>query len=386
MRKLGFVDNMLLIASGMKRSLQAGLNAFLDETSRKKETYSKQAFSKGRQRIRPEAFKELSDGVVRQFYTFGITNTFKNFHALAIDGSRYNLPTNALLKAQFDVQITSGAEQVQALGSCLCDVLNGMIVDTRFGSCKDSERDHAADMILSLDESVVSNPLYLMDRGYPSAKLMALIEGQNQHYVMRCDPTFLRGIRINNADEIITHTFKKYEKPIRFRIITIQLESGTTEYLATNLFDESISIEDFKHLYHLRWGIESKYLDLKEKMQIENFTGATPIAVRQDYYATLFLANLCGAMAYDYRDEIEAIHNKPENKHTYKLNINLTIAALKDHVVEMLLISSPRKRTFLFNRILRRLQSAVVPIRPDRKEPRIRRHKLSKYPMNSKKP
>ena len=32
--------------------------------NRKDETYSKQAFSKGRQRIRPEAIKELSDNMI----------------------------------------------------------------------------------------------------------------------------------------------------------------------------------------------------------------------------------------------------------------------------------------------------------------------------------
>ena len=77
-----------------------------------KETYSKQAFSKGRQRIRPEAFKELSDVAVNDLYSSFPTSTFRGYHLLAVDGSRLDLPTNPELKAQFGEQITSGASQI----------------------------------------------------------------------------------------------------------------------------------------------------------------------------------------------------------------------------------------------------------------------------------
>lgn len=43
------------------------------------------------------------------------------------------------------------------------------------------------------------------------------------------------------------------------RIIKFDLESGVEEVLLTNLFDESITVGDFKKLYFMRWGIEIKY-------------------------------------------------------------------------------------------------------------------------------
>ena len=134
-RKLSFVDFMLFLISGAKNSLQSELNHFLDMTKHEDQNYSKQAFSQGRQRIRPEAFKELSDTVVREVYKKVATKTWKMHHLLAIDGSRLNLPINSNLSLEFGEQITSGAAQPQALCSCLFDVLNGIIVDARLDGC-----------------------------------------------------------------------------------------------------------------------------------------------------------------------------------------------------------------------------------------------------------
>ena len=68
LRKLSFFENMLFILSSARNSLQGELNHYLDMLNRQDETYSKQAFSKGRQRIKPEAFKELVDNAVQTTY------------------------------------------------------------------------------------------------------------------------------------------------------------------------------------------------------------------------------------------------------------------------------------------------------------------------------
>ena len=111
--------------------------------------YSKQAFSKGRQRIKPEAFQELLLAVAERFYQTAETNKWRGYHLFGIDGTRLNLPCTQELEEIYGSQTSQGAPQVQALVSCLYDLLNGMIVDTRFRSCKSSERDAAKDMIES---------------------------------------------------------------------------------------------------------------------------------------------------------------------------------------------------------------------------------------------
>lgn len=133
-----------------------------------------------------------------------------------------------------------------------------------------------------------------------------------------------------------------------------------------------------------RWGIETKYNDVKNKLEIENFTGYSPKAILQDFYATMFLANLAGVLEYDLHEEIEAAHSKPENLYTYKMNIAMTISELKRTVVEMLSTSSKLKREQLYAEMTFRLTKAVVPVRPNRSSERAKKHKSMKYPNNSK--
>ena len=58
-RKLTFFDNVVLIMKCSKCSIQTGINMFLHSLNKHNEEYSKQAFSKGRHRIKPEAFNVL---------------------------------------------------------------------------------------------------------------------------------------------------------------------------------------------------------------------------------------------------------------------------------------------------------------------------------------
>lgn len=124
-------------------------------------------------------------------------------------------------------------------------------------------------------------------------------------------------------------------------------------WISSALSNETAYVEetrpDYEPLYyHKRWGIETKYNDVKNKLEIENFTGYSPDAILQDFYATMFLADLAGVLEYDLREEIEAAHIRPENRYTYKLNVAMTISELKRTVVEMLSTSSRLKRERLY--------------------------------------
>ena len=175
-RKMKFTDYIIAIIRGTKTGLQSGLNAFFDEYKQNQEECSKQAFSKGRQRIKPEAFEALYSAVVQKFYRDADTATWRGYHLFGIDGTKLNLPCTEELRAAYGVQKTPGEPQVQSLVSCLYDLLNGMIVDTRFDACTARERNHAQEMISSFHVPQVHEPVFVMDRGYPSAVLIEEIE------------------------------------------------------------------------------------------------------------------------------------------------------------------------------------------------------------------
>ena len=94
---MSFTDYIYVTVQNLKSSLQAGLNAFFDAQKDGQIEYSKQAFSKGRKRIKPEAFQELFQSVVDSFYEKAELADWKGYQLFGIDGTRLNLPcTNEL--------------------------------------------------------------------------------------------------------------------------------------------------------------------------------------------------------------------------------------------------------------------------------------------------
>lgn len=119
------------------------------------------------------------------------------------------------------------------------------------------------------------------------------------------------------------------------------LPSSIEEVLVTSLFDEKYTIADFKRLYFKRWGVKTTFDELKNKLEIENFTGTTKIAIDQDFYASIYLSNMV-ELAKQESDEIIETDNRKRNlKHEYKTNINILVGSLKDKLVIMMLEKVP---------------------------------------------
>ena len=131
-------------------------------------------------------------------------------------------------------------------------------------------------------------------------------------------------------------------------------------------------------------GIEVKYDELKNKLQLQNFTGDTKIAVEQDFYASMYLSNMV-ALAKNEADEKIAENNQDKNlKYKYKVNTNILIGKLKDSLVLMLLEDNLEKRSAMLNRIMEQIPKNMVPIRPGRNKPRNMGRKAPKHSLNQK--
>ncbi len=75
-----------------------------------------------------------------------------------------------------------------------------------------------------------------------------------------------------------THQRKSY------RLVLVELENGEKEILCTSLTDNTRYLkEDLKELYYFRWNIEEGYKLFKCRLEVENFSGKTVIAVKQDF-------------------------------------------------------------------------------------------------------
>ena len=188
---------------------------------------------------------------------------------------------------------------------------------------------------------------------------------------------------IDNAtepDQIVSLIHK--DNTLKVRIINVTLSTGETEKLATNIMDPNFTNEEFKALYFKRWGIEVKYSQLKSRYELENFSGVNPIAIRQDFYATIYLSNL---MSIAKSEANETAASKQDGlKYEYKVNMNILIPKMTRTLIGCFYEENIEKRAMLFDRAMETITKNLVPIRPDRSFPRKEPSRKNKYPTNKK--
>lgn len=382
-RKVSFSDMTFMIFSNLGRSIQAGIDTFIVGMNKDFDTYSKQAFSKGRQRIKPKAFRELLWTTVKHFYENADCNTFKGNYVLAVDGSKIDLPYNKQLMEKYGCQKGTN-NSIQALASCLVDVMNNIVIDGILAPCNGNERKLAKKHIKLLNVIKDKNIIVLFDRGYPSAELIEELENAGIKYVMRCNPTFIAGFKkeLNGADCEISHQFKNGTKKINLRTVQFPVSDETTEILVTNILDKNYVINDFKELYHMRWGIEKTYNSVKNMFCLEAFSGTLPDAVLQDFYAVLGLYNIASVIIFENNQKIK---NKFINhKWQYKTNVKMAVIKVKDLFIKILMTDSKRKQNKLLKTIFNQLEREIVPIRDNRFNERKIKHTMHKFPQNQK--
>ena len=382
-RKVSFAMNILLIFACLKRSIQTGIDQFIIDMDTEFNTYSKQAFSKRRQCILPEAFQELYRLSTEFFYKEANYKTYSGYRILAVDGSKVNLPYNKELMEIYGCQKSTN-NLIQSLVSCLTDVLNNVILDGIMAPCNGNERELAKQHILNLSKIKTDKDIILFDRGYPSAELMQYIDQTGFKYIMRCSTSFVASINKKKFinDDIIKHKFKKNGKEVTFRILRFSISDNTTEILVTNIFEE-FSISNFKELYNMRWGIEKTYNCIKNKFGLESFSGTKPVCILQDFYANLYLYNALAMLMYENNKKTPE-KKDIETKYVYKINESQAVNKIRDNLIKAVMAESEIERNKLFMKVYKQLQKELVPVRPNRIYKRKRKHPGVKFPQNQK--
>lgn len=382
-RKVSFAMNILLIFACLKPSIQTGIDQFIIDMDTGFNTYSKQAFSKRRQCILPEAFQELYRLSTEFFYKEAGYKTYSGYRILAVDGSKVNLPCNKELMEIYGCQKSTN-NLIQSLVSCLTDVLNNVILDGIMAPCNGNGRELAKQHILNLSKIKTDKDIILFDRGYPSAWLMQYIDQSGFKYIMRCSTSFVASINKKNFtnDGIIKHKFKKNGKEVTFRILRFSISNNTTEVLVTNIFEE-FSTSNFKELYNMRWGIEKTYNCIKNRFGLESFSGTKPVCILQDFYANLYLYNALAMLMYGNNNKTPE-KKDIETKYVYKINESQAVNKIRDNLIKAVMAESKIERNKLFMKVYKQLQKELVPVRPNRTYKRKRKHPGVKFPQNQK--
>lgn len=393
-RKLGFDKIMTMMIKKSNKSLQNSINDTqldLGEDA----TISNSAYTQARAKLNYTAFEEFAQLARDLFYEDGEYETYKGFRLLAIDGSVTTLPNTNDVKKEFNpmkvkCQIKEFQKDVsQARISCLFDVLNNIAIDASITNKNKSEDND----LIAYDERTLAlqhlydctlNDLTLMDRGYPSFELFAAVHN-NTNILCRIRQNifskakFLFDAHSEKKDVILEINAPKYLKEelrqnniptkMKIRFVQVILDNGTVEVLATNVLDnERLRTSDFKELYSLRWGIETYFDLIKNRLGLENFTGQTALAVKQDFFATIFLTNYESMMTYDINEELK--EKTKDNKYVQKVNKAVSFNIIKHKVFDLLYLDNPLDE--MLEQMEKLFLTNTIVIRPDRKsKPRL---------------
>jgi hypothetical protein len=164
------------------------------------------------------------------------------------------------------------------------------------------------------------------------------------------------------------------------RVIKVILSTGEIETLITDVPEDAISYEESKELYFKRWGIETRFNELKHQFEIENFSGETPVVIEQDFYATVLLSNMASLIEQDAQEEMQEKNaGKTLKYNEYKINHNILVGKLKNRLIEILLEDDNLKKDAMFQRLLAELERNIVPIIQGRSFKRENKNKANKY-------
>lgn len=390
-RKQPFTSTLLLMLIFLRKSLTIEIDGFVNYLKKglahaKSTSFTSSAFIQNRKKINPDVFKHLSGVIIDNFYTKendGI-KLWNGFRVLAVDGSRITLPnTNELKRCFGTAKNQSQVEIVQARASILYDVLNKIALDATLGNLEQGE--HKLALMHSCHWK--KGDLIIYDRGYPSynliyehisAKIDCLIRVKTS-YGFSVISSFVASGKKTLVAELSpaqnqSFNGKPYGKDstVRIRLVRVELASGEVEVLITTLLDSrKYPNRMFGQLYFFRWGIETFYDELKNKLKVEHFTGYSENTIRQDFQCAIFISNLQSVMVNDLQDDLT--ERDIGKKYSYKVNTNLSYGFLKNRILELLQERQPLERVFLELQEL--FLKNTVPIRINRTYPRKVRQK-----------
>ena len=371
---------------GFKSTIQLELNRFysaISDADFNIKEVTKGALTQARAKLNPWAFKRLNEVAVETFYNDAQYYQWNGMRTLAIDGTRLVLPNHPSIIEEFGQHKfgpKADSKRSLALGSVLYDVFNQITIDSQLDKYISSERD----LLMEHLDFVKKGDLLLLDRGYPCFWLLFLLQAKGIEFCVR-----LKGdwwlvvndfLKSTDTERIVEFKLPKKDanklseypdfihKTIKCRLTKVVLDTGEVEILCSSLLDtEKYSNNDLQDLYHYRWNIEESYKLLKSRLELENFSGKTANAVKQDFYAKVFLMTLCAAYAHPIEEKVLAeFKADEERKYAQKINRTNAIATLQDSLVGIFIKKKFKEGLEAFDKIV---YSTRELIRPGRKNP-----------------
>ena len=384
-RKLPLAKVLTLLVKMGAHSLR---DEMLDCLDFKDSPASVSALVQQRHKILPEALQYLFQEFTNRCQK---PRLYQGFRLLAVDGSDLQITANPNDPLSYFPGRNGQRHYSMLHLNALYDLNSHLYLDAVIQK-KRAMNENAA-IISMVEHSAIADPVILIaDRGYEAYNTLEHIRKKGWHYLIRLREAggILTGLSLPEGDfdlPIQLQLTRKQDKatkklqqdypgvyrflaskmnfeylplgsdgfyPISFRIVRFRISDTSTETLITNLDPGSFPAETLKYLYHLRWGIETSFRQLKYTIGLSLFQSKKVEHITQEIFARLTMYNFCELITSHV-----VIQNK-RRKHVYQTNFTAAV-----HICRQFLrgaVSPPKVEALI--------KMQVVPIRPGRSAPR----------------
>ena len=392
-RKLGFVQLIhffLCMGSGCINHELLKYFYFLPD-----EVPTASAFLRQRAKLLPETFHHILTQFNLRFPTKGL---WGRYSLIAADGCEFNIARNPQDPSTFHPASGRSKKGFNSLHTIsLYDLLSKRYLDVVIQPGR--HKNEFAALCQLIDRYIYGGcPIFVADRGFASHNVFAHALEKGCFFAIRAKDVNTRRLLAADSlpqqidkwvDVILTRSkskkkrlhpelapFYRYickavpfdfitdscpEYPMRLRVVRFQIAEGVYENIITNLPSDEFSLEQIKHIYHLRWGQETSFRDLKHTIGTANFHSKSPEYIGFEIMCRMTLYNFCTIIT------MEVPIKKRTGKWEYQVNLSMAIKICFEFLSDRM---GPGSVNDLISRY-------ILPIRPDRTYARQLRFQVS---------
>lgn len=330
------------------------------------------ALTKAKKKVSHKAFIELNKSILENIYQENNYQKWNDFRLLAVDMTEAILPNTQKIKDHFGTRkIVNQNKKVLGVYttskiSVLYDVCNKITINAVMGGCNADEKNLFYQHQL---KHLQSDDLLLGDRLYPGYRMLAELTKKKTNFVFRCSTqSFKKAIELHKSERKnpfsvictlrptknksqISELFLPLEIKVRFVYIPRDNNNHSIVLVTSLLDEEKFKNEIFLDLYYQRWAIETSNDNYKNKLYLENFTGTSVEAIKQDFFSVMFIANLESILILP----AQKILDLKKTKQPQKVNNANAFHAIKQNILDLFYF---RKKKF--HKLFKKLTSIFI--------------------------
>jgi hypothetical protein len=267
------------------------------------------AFAKARSRLHMPALSWLNDQLVARADAAGLVPRWQGLRLVAGDAS---VLMPAIRQCHRARSLAGADQRLFAL------YLPGAELTLHAAVHSGCESERA--MLANALDKLGAEDVLLLDRGYPAAWLINLLNERGIRFVMRCDTAsggwralreFMRGdqpeavVTLSTPDAQDAADWGCSANAPTVRLVRNVSTGAKLRVLLTNLRADQVPAAAFGDLYHQRWRIEEAFKRLKHRLHLEAVSGLSQHALLVDVASKVLADNITALMCLAVQADAE---------------------------------------------------------------------------------